>query len=105
MSAHVQLAILVSGALACLVQLFGGLVDSGHEVFHAAPIALLAMIPVALMPWTSIAVWALAAIYGASWLYEHQNLTSRFNAFDVLEWVMLFVMVRLHLRRQQAMAA
>jgi hypothetical protein len=102
MLAHVQLAILLLGALACLVQLFGGLFDSSHEVFHAAPIALLALIPVAFMPQTqaaSIAAWSLAFIFSGSWLYEHQDPGSRFNAFDVLEWAMLVVALRTFHRR------
>ena len=94
MFAHVQLAVLTLGALACLVQLFGGLFDSSRDVFYAAPIALLALIPVAIMPRTQatrVAVWSLALIYGAGWIYEHQDPVSRFNAFDVLEWMMLAI--------------
>ena len=108
MLAHVQLAVLVLGALACLVQLFGGLFDSSREVFHAAPIALLALIPVAFMPRTqaaSIAAWSLAFIFTGSWLYEHQDPGSRFNAFDVLEWAMLVVALRTFHQRTTSIAA
>ena len=107
MFAHLQLAVVALGALACLVQLFGGLFDSSHEVFYAAPIALLALLPVAARQRTeatNIAVWSLTFIFGASWLYEHQDPASRFNAFDVLEWATLVIALRAFHQRPDAVA-
>jgi hypothetical protein len=106
--AHLQLALVVLGALACLVQLFGGLFDSSREVFYAAPIALLALLPVAARPRSSatlIAAWSLAFIFAAGWLYAHQDLDSRVNAFDVLEWATLVIALRaFHERPAPALA-
>jgi hypothetical protein len=105
--AHIQLAVVLLGALACIVQLFGGLFDSSREVFHAAPIALLALLPFAAKTRTdatTLAVWCLAFTFAASWIYQHQHPASRFNAFDVLEWAMLVILLRQFHRRSEVAA-
>ena len=106
MLAHVQLAVVALGILACLVQLFGGLFDSGREVFHAAPIALLALLPFATKPRTAattLAVWALAFTFAAGWVYVHRHDSSRVDAFDLLEWAMLVILLR-HFHRSEVTA-
>jgi hypothetical protein len=102
MAAHLQLALVLGGILSCLVHLFGGLFTSADEWFFAGPIALMALIPVALRPRTpatTVAVWLLATAFFGSYVDEDLHYSGRTDLLEFFEWAMLGVVLRYFHRR------
>jgi hypothetical protein len=104
-SAHIQLAIVFAGVLACLAHLFGGIFSSEPGWFFAGPIALLAMIPVIRRPRiaaTTSALWLLALAWCGSYFDQQMHHSGDGDLLEVLEWAMLVVLMRRYLRTRES---